>query len=115
MSIWKRLSSQYSMDLINHPWASMLSNSLAEAEPETLAELKRKRVLKYYLVVAVGDAIKEVSELIEGGADQGSARQTAITNMLPDSDVYDPASGSMEGAEEDAIAGLNDFLKANFE
>ncbi len=114
MNIWKRLASRYSMTLVEHPYAEMLLKAMERVEPTTVQELKKKRCLKYYLVAHVGDALAEQRELRDQGADYGTAKKVALDNMLPDDSEYNPAAGSQEGAEEDAIAGLTDFLRANF-
>lgn len=114
MNIWKRLASPYSLKLVEHPYAELLVKAMQKAEPETLAQLKKKRCLKYYLVAHVGDALKEERDLRNQGADYGTAKQVALDNMLPEYNEEFEIAGSQDGAEEDAIAGLTDFLKANF-
>jgi hypothetical protein len=114
MNIWKRLASSYSPKLVEHPYAEMLLKAMAKAEPETLRQLKKKRCLDYYIITHVGDALKEEKDLKEGGADAGTAKQVALDNMLPEDNEEFEIVGSQEGAEEDAIVALNDYLRANY-
>ena len=92
-----------------HPWADLLKRSLAQVEPETLAELEANGELDAFLSVKVNECIVSIRAMQKQGMDYEDAKECAFDSMLP-KQPEESEQWEQEGAEADAVSVFSDWI-----
>lgn len=96
-------------DLLDHPWARLFRRALAVEREQMTAELEARGELNDYIRRKVAEAIEYMAELQEGGMPAAAAAECAVADLLPQERQL-ATDWETEDGQEDAIAGLDDFL-----
>jgi hypothetical protein len=96
-------------DLTNHPWAQLLKDTLAQVEPDTLAELEASGELADFLTVKVAQCKLDIRSYMKGGMDHQEAQELALADMLP-KEPEEIEDWEDEGALADLVAEFSDAI-----
>lgn len=110
MGYWTKTQERYKIrDRATHPWADTLKQSLAQVEPNTLAELEASGELDAFLSVKVQECITAIRSMQAQGMGYDEAKECAFDSMLP-KEPEEAEDWEREGAEQDAIDAFSDWI-----
>ncbi|MCR9293327.1 MAG: hypothetical protein NXI32_11455 [bacterium] len=114
MGYWKNKAEKYDSDYRDHAWHGLFIRTLANVDEELHNELSDEGELDAWATVHVAETLFLVREMTERGMDEATAKEQALSAVLPQPEVEPAEDYELEGAAEDEAAQLADWLEYQF-
>lgn len=110
MNYWKNKAATLPPGLDGHHWVPGFRAAMEAVQPALVATLSQyPGELDAYVRCQIAEAIAEFERNLASGSEMAVAEELARDLLMP-KEPDDAEEWEREGAEEDAIAGLDDFL-----